>query len=477
MQITEQKELYTISPVIEKHSAGSNDAWLGDALRRLLLFPALHIFAPMKVVGLENLQGDGPYIFAANHTSHLDAPLLLAALPPRLRMRIRVAAAADYFFSRRWKAALVTTALNAFAFERKGSGCLDSLALCEQLVRTGHSLLIFPEGTRAQDGQLQHFKWGVGKLALATAAQVVPVWIEDAYAVLPKGARWPRRHAVTVHFGAPLRFTDHSAPEEIAAEIEQRVRALAQEQETGPCHPERSEGSAARQIGSFAALRMTWLNLADRFHHEGRTMETKHYGGIYAIKPWWQRQLHSLEDWLVSRRVHPNLITLGGMICAALLGLALYLTAWWPALALLVAPLAIGRLAANALDGTVARRTGLASQVGEVFNEVGDRLSDSLVCIGLALNGHVLAPLAWLALVLMLLTSYVGIAAKAAGGQRLFGGLMAKADRMIALALFSPLVLCFGAAAWNWLLLLWIPALVLTMAQRCRRVYRDLVKK
>ncbi len=205
-------------------------------------------------------------------------------------------------------------------------------------------------------------------------------------------------------------------------------------------------------------------------------MEAKHYGGIYAIKPWWQRRLHGLEDWLVRRRVHPNLITLGGMICAALLGLVLYLTAWWPALALAVAPLAIGRLAANALDGTVARRTGLASQVGEVFNEVGDRLSDSLVCIGLALNSHVLAPLAWLALVLILLTSYVGIAAKAAGGQRLFGGLMAKADRMITLALFSPLALCCGSVAWNWLLLFWIPALVLTLGQRCRRVYRDLVK-
>ncbi len=240
MQITEQKKLYTISPAIERYRAGSNHAWLGEGLRRLLLFPALRLFAPMKVVGLENLQSNGPCIFAANHTSHLDAPLLLAALPPRLRLRIRVAAAADYFFTRRWKAALVTTALNAFAFERRGPGCLESLALSEQLVRAGHSLLIFPEGTRARDGQLQPFKWGVGKLALVTGAQVVPVWIDGARAVLPKGARWPRRRPVAVHFGAPLRFADHRSPEEVAAEVERRVRTIAEAPE--PCHPERSEG-------------------------------------------------------------------------------------------------------------------------------------------------------------------------------------------------------------------------------------------
>jgi 1-acyl-sn-glycerol-3-phosphate acyltransferase len=447
MQTLEQKQLYKISPDIERNHVDGNGSWPGEALRRLLLFPALRLFAPIKVAGLENLQGNGPYIFAANHASHLDAPLLLAALPPRQRLRIRVAAAADYFFMRRWKAVLVTTVLNAFAFERRGPGCLDSLALCERLVRADHSLLIFPEGTRTRDGQLQPFKWGVGKLALATAAPVVPVWIEGTYTVLPKGAHWPRRRPVTVRFGAPMRFADHCAPDEVAAEIEQQVRALAEKH--------RHEKSA-------------------KLTHGEKAMEAKHYGGIYAIKPWWQRQLRGLEDRLVRWRVHPNLITLCGMVCAALLGLALYATARWPALALAVAPLAIGRLAANALDGTVARRTGLASRLGEVFNEVGDRVSDSLVCIGLALNAHVLAPLAWLALILMLLTSYIGIAAKAAGGQRQFGGLMAKADRMITLALFSPLALCFGATAWNWLLLLWIPALVLTMGQRCRRAYRDL---
>jgi phosphatidylglycerophosphate synthase len=59
-------------------------------------------------------------------------------------------------------------------------------------------------------------------------------------------------------------------------------------------------------------------------------------------------------------------------------------------------PLAIGRLAANALDGLVARRTGLARPWGEVYNECCDRISDTLIFVGLAFNSQVIAPLAWL---------------------------------------------------------------------------------
>ena len=75
---------------------------------------------------------------------------------------------------------------------------------------------------------------------------------------------------------------------------------------------------------------------------------------------------------------------------------------------------------------------------------------------------------------LALLSSYVGITARAAGGKRQFGGLLAKADRMIFLALFSPVVIWKGPVAWNWLLLAFIPALLITLVQRYRRTSLDL---
>ena len=203
-------------------------------------------------------------------------------------------------------------------------------------------------------------------------------------------------------------------------------------------------------------------------------MAAKSYVGIYAIKPWWQRRLASLENLLVEHRVHPDLVSLAGVACTGLMGAALATSARWPLLVLTVAPLAMGRLAANALDGLVARRSGLASARGELFNECSDRLSDCLVFIGLALNSRVFTPLAVAVLVLTLLTSYLGIAAKAVGGRRQFGGFLAKADRMLYMAAFSPLALLFGSALWNWLLLAFIPALLLTLVQRWRRTSLEL---
>jgi len=203
-------------------------------------------------------------------------------------------------------------------------------------------------------------------------------------------------------------------------------------------------------------------------------MAAKSYRGIYAIKPWWQGRLSYLEALLIRKHVHPDLISLSGLFCAALLGLVLACSARVPLLVLLVAPLAIGRLAANALDGLVARKTGLARAWGEVFNECCDRLADTLIFVGLALNPLVLPYLAWSVLVLILLCSYLGTVAKAAGGTRQFGGFLAKADRMLYLAAFSYAVFFFSALAWNWLLLAFLAGLLLTIVQRYRWVHAEL---
>jgi len=203
--------------------------WTGEALRQTILFPALRLVAPLRVEGLEHLCGDGPFLFAANHSSHLDAPLVLASLPGRLRLRLRVAAAADYFFNTRCKGALVRLTLNAFAFERKGPGREASLEYAQHLLAGGQSVLIFPEGTRSQDGHMQPFKRGVGTLALAGSVPVIPIQIEGAHVAWPKGVRWPRRRRVqvVVRFGAPLTFACPDDPLRVAALVEQAVRELA----------------------------------------------------------------------------------------------------------------------------------------------------------------------------------------------------------------------------------------------------------
>ncbi|MBO0796561.1 MAG: 1-acyl-sn-glycerol-3-phosphate acyltransferase, partial [Ktedonobacteraceae bacterium] len=107
---------------------------VGEIVRNLFLFPLLCLYTRPVVRRRAVISGAGPYLFAVNHCSHLDTPLLLAALPRSLRLRLRVAAAADYFFDRPWKAALMRVVLNAFPFVRKGPHCSDSLELAQQLL-------------------------------------------------------------------------------------------------------------------------------------------------------------------------------------------------------------------------------------------------------------------------------------------------------------------------------------------------------
>jgi 1-acyl-sn-glycerol-3-phosphate acyltransferase len=211
---------------IERYTAKTAviEAWPGELLRWLVLYPVLWTLTRPRIYGSEQLIGNGPYIFVANHTSHLDTPLLLASLPHRLRLRLRAAAAADYFFTSWWKGTLVKLLCNAFSFDRKG---FAGLHCARQLLNDGYSILLFPEGTRSRNGQLQTFKCGIGRLALVTHVCVVPVWIEGAHAAMPKGAHLAHRHQVEIRFGAPLQFAQGLDQARVVAAIEQQVRALA----------------------------------------------------------------------------------------------------------------------------------------------------------------------------------------------------------------------------------------------------------
>jgi CDP-diacylglycerol--glycerol-3-phosphate 3-phosphatidyltransferase len=197
--------------------------------------------------------------------------------------------------------------------------------------------------------------------------------------------------------------------------------------------------------------------------------------GIYSIKPGFQRSLRGVEMLLVRRGVHPDYLTLAAVGLSLVGGAALY-GAWVAPWLLLVVPgLALGRIALNALDGLVARGTGLARPWGEVLNELCDRLSDVALFAGVALAPGSDAGLGAAVLVAMLVSSYVGTAAKAAGGRRQYGGVMGKADRMIMLS-----VACVAAFAlpalpvFRFFLALVLVGLCVTIFQRLRATYADL---
>lgn len=197
--------------------------------------------------------------------------------------------------------------------------------------------------------------------------------------------------------------------------------------------------------------------------------------GIYQVKPAFQRSLGGIESWLVERRVHPDWLTYAALVLSLLGGACLFFApqAGW---ALLLVPcVAIGRTALNALDGLVAKRTGLARPWGEVLNEMCDRLADVALVGGVALAGPSDHLLGAATVVVMLLSSYLAILSKAAGGRRQYAGPMGKADRMILLALAAPLGLVLPLElVYNGFLWIVLIGLVLTIVARARATYQDL---
>ncbi len=197
--------------------------------------------------------------------------------------------------------------------------------------------------------------------------------------------------------------------------------------------------------------------------------------GMYAVKPAFQRSLGGIERWLVARRVHPDWLTYLALALSVVGGGCLYLAPERPWLLLAVPVVTVVRTALNALDGLVARDTGLARPWGEVLNEFCDRLADLALIGGLALARPASHPLGVSVVVLMLLASYLAILSKAAGGPRQYAGPMGKADRMAALTIAGPLGLVLPLElVYNGFLAIVGVGLVLTLIARAQATYRAL---
>lgn len=135
-------------------------------------------------------------------------------------------------------------------------------------------------------------------------------------------------------------------------------------------------------------------------------------------------------SWLVARGVSPNTISIAGMLCAVAAGEALLVTPSSPWYWLAAAALIQLRLLANMLDGMVAIESNTASPVGELYNEIPDRVSDSAVLIGLGYAVGGSEVLGYAAALAALMTAYVRAMGKAAGAGHEFAGPMAKQHRM-----------------------------------------------
>lgn len=194
-------------------------SWLAGVIRenflRFVLNPLMDYYAARRATGKEKLEGvKGPVILVANHASHMDTPVILSALPRKLRKRTAVAAAADYFYRNRIVASLVSLLFNTVPIERHGGGGMSKNGShLDKLIDQGWSLLLYPEGTRSRGGMPRPLRRGAAVLAAAHHLTIVPIRVTGTAQAMPPGRLWPRRlrdkqvlhrHRIEVSFGEPI---------------------------------------------------------------------------------------------------------------------------------------------------------------------------------------------------------------------------------------------------------------------------------
>ena len=124
--------------------------WVRERFMQFVMNPLLDHYAARRATGIEKLQHlKGPVILVANHASHMDTPIILSALPRKLRKRTAVAAAADYFYRNRITAYLASLLFNTVPVDRKGGGGgTKGASHLDKLLDDGWNLLLYPEGSR-----------------------------------------------------------------------------------------------------------------------------------------------------------------------------------------------------------------------------------------------------------------------------------------------------------------------------------------
>ena len=185
--------------------------WYARAFRSVVTGIYRNYFS-LECQGLEHIPHGKPYIIMPNHTSHLDTLTVITALGTKA-YRLWTLAARDYWFATRLQGWFARTCLNALPIEREGNFTefLQDLRAANEVMALNNGLLIFPEGTRSLDGNLQPFKPGVLSLLIyGPNVPIIPAYIEGTYHALPKGQSMPKRHPVRIIFGEPLTFPRES---------------------------------------------------------------------------------------------------------------------------------------------------------------------------------------------------------------------------------------------------------------------------
>ena len=180
--------------------SGSAYLWLARIWSKIFL---VLYGVKLHVSGLENIHKQLHYVFVANHSSYTDIPILFSAIPSDIRLILRDTLTKIPL----WGWALLVSPM-IIINRSNASKARTTLAHAAKVIRSGASVLLFPEGTRSSTGRLQPFKRGAFHMAYVSGAKIIPVVIEGSFEFLPRSKTLPcSNKKIFVSIGAPLEVT------------------------------------------------------------------------------------------------------------------------------------------------------------------------------------------------------------------------------------------------------------------------------
>lgn len=204
--------------------SGSVYLWLARIWSKIFL---MLFGVNLKIIGASNIDKNEHYVFVANHSSYTDIPILFSAIPIDVRLILRHTLTRIPI----WGWALLASPM-IIINRSKASKARTTLENATEIIRNGASVLLFPEGTRTQDGELQAFKRGAFHIAYASGANIIPIAIEGSFELMPRTAKLPSSNkTITITIGAPLQSkpqyeTDREREMDLMHRAEEAIRGM-----------------------------------------------------------------------------------------------------------------------------------------------------------------------------------------------------------------------------------------------------------
>ena len=209
----------------------SGRRWLLWFLYKVLWRTVFGVVIGLRYVWAKAPHPDGPVIYIANHNSHLDAMSLMTIVPSHRIHLTHSVAAQDFFGRSGFRSWSMKNLVNAVLISRtREERDVDPIELLDAMLRQGHSLILFPEGTRGVPGVMADFKRGVGHLASRhPEIPVIPVYLDGLYRNLPKGRTLIVPFGGTLVMGDPMSFPAGTTVDAITEKAQSAIASMALE--------------------------------------------------------------------------------------------------------------------------------------------------------------------------------------------------------------------------------------------------------